>query len=113
MNQCIAIRLKYAHSSVDIGNHRYNNVQNCIILKYKCDKKEIFAPPPPPPHPKNVYCCAYFRLEVLVQISRHGYREGLVVVKLWRVAARDDGGVMVREIKELVHTIRCWLNPCK
>ena len=35
--------LKYAHSSVDIGNHRYTNVQNCILLKYKCNKK---CPPP-------------------------------------------------------------------
>ena len=35
------MRLKYVHSSVDIGNHRYPNVQNCILLKYgpKCDKK--------------------------------------------------------------------------
>ena len=37
LNQCIEIRLKYAHSSVDIGNHRYTNVQNCILLKYKFD----------------------------------------------------------------------------
>ena len=28
---------KYAHSAVDIGNHRYTNVHNCILLKYKCD----------------------------------------------------------------------------
>ena len=28
---------KYAHSSVDIGNQRYTYVQNCILLKYKCD----------------------------------------------------------------------------
>ena len=63
INQCIAIRLKYVHSSVDIGNHRYSNVQNCILLKYKCDKKNarlrraIFLPLPPrphPPYPKNV-----------------------------------------------------------
>ena len=33
------MRLKYAHTSVDIGNHRYTNVQNCILLKYKYDKK--------------------------------------------------------------------------
>ena len=39
--------LKYAHSSVDIGNHIYTNVQNCILLKYKCDKKcTNFCPPP-------------------------------------------------------------------
>ena len=52
--QCIAIRLKYAHSLVDIGNHRYTYVQNCILLKYK--KKMCAASPrtPPPPHPKNV-----------------------------------------------------------
>ena len=25
---------KYVHSSVDIGNHRYIKVQNCIPLKY-------------------------------------------------------------------------------
>ena len=43
MNQCIAIRLKLAHSSVDIGNHRYTN----ILLK-------CMIPPPPPPNPKHV-----------------------------------------------------------
>ena len=32
---------KYAHSSVDIGNHRYRNVQNDVLLKYKCDKRII------------------------------------------------------------------------
>ena len=37
INQCIEIWLKYVHSSVDIGNHRYTNVQNCILLKWKCD----------------------------------------------------------------------------
>ena len=26
-----------AHSSVDVGNQRYTNVQNCILLKCKCD----------------------------------------------------------------------------
>ena len=26
INQCIAIRLKYAHSSVDIGNDRYTKI---------------------------------------------------------------------------------------
>ena len=31
------MRLTYAHSSVDIGNHRYNYVPNCILLKYKGD----------------------------------------------------------------------------
>ena len=30
---------------MDIGNHRYTNVQNCILLKYKCD----FCPTPPNP----------------------------------------------------------------
>ena len=29
--------LKYGNSSVDIGNHRYTNEQNCIHLKKKCD----------------------------------------------------------------------------
>ena len=33
INQCIEIRLRYAHSSVNIGNHIYTNVQNCILLK--------------------------------------------------------------------------------
>ena len=28
---------KYVNSSVDIGNHRYTNEQNCILLKKKCD----------------------------------------------------------------------------
>ena len=28
---------RYTHSSMDIGKHRYTNVQNCILLKYKCD----------------------------------------------------------------------------
>ena len=27
--------LKYVHSSVDIGNHRYTKVRNCILWKYK------------------------------------------------------------------------------
>ena len=41
---------KYVHSSVDIGNHRYTNVQNCILLKYrpKCDKKKVCTTTPPP-----------------------------------------------------------------
>ena len=34
--------LKYVYSSVDIGNHRYTNEQNCILLN-----------PPPPPIPKS------------------------------------------------------------
>ena len=33
---------------VDIENHRYTNVQNCILLEYKCDLKKLFAPPPIP-----------------------------------------------------------------
>ena len=37
IDQCIEIWLKYVHSSVDIGNHRYSNDQNCILLKKKCD----------------------------------------------------------------------------
>ena len=49
--QCITIRLKYAHSSVDIENLRYTNVQNCILLIFKCETKkfraDFFAPPPP------------------------------------------------------------------
>ena len=28
---------KYVYSLVDIGNHRYTNEQNCILLKKKCD----------------------------------------------------------------------------
>ena len=28
---------KYVNSSVDIGNRRYTNEQNCILLKKKCD----------------------------------------------------------------------------
>ena len=36
--------IKYVYSSVDIGNHRYTNEQNCILLK----KSVIFLPPPPP-----------------------------------------------------------------
>ena len=55
----MVIRLKYAHSSEDIGNHRYTNVQNYILLKYKCDKKNF-----PPPHPKPFCitdtCCFIF-----------------------------------------------------
>ena len=47
--------LKYVYSSVDIGNHRYTNEQNCILLKKKCDKKtRIIFCPPPPPNPKIV-----------------------------------------------------------
>ena len=37
IDQCIEIWLKYVNSSVDIGNHRYTNEQNCILLKKKCD----------------------------------------------------------------------------
>ena len=41
---------------MDIGNRIYSNVQNCILLKYKCDlnkfcalrRANIFAPPPIP-----------------------------------------------------------------
>ena len=32
---------------MDIGNHRYTNVQNCIRLKTKCDTKNCA----PNPHP--------------------------------------------------------------
>ena len=32
--------LKYVHSSVDIGNNRYTNVQKCILFKYKCDNRK-------------------------------------------------------------------------
>ena len=36
---------------MDIGNHRYTNVQNCILLKYKCDfffkLRKFFCSPPP------------------------------------------------------------------
>ena len=33
--------MSIAHdSSVDIGNHRYTNEQNCILLKKKYDKKK-------------------------------------------------------------------------
>ena len=54
INPCIAIWLKYDHGSVDIGNHRYTNVQNCILLKYvglknnfdRLRRENIFAPHP-------------------------------------------------------------------
>ena len=54
MDQCIEIWLKYVNSSVDIGNHRYTNEQNCILLKKSVIKKicamprKIFLPPPIP-----------------------------------------------------------------
>ena len=57
INQCITIRLKYAHNSADIGNDRYTYVQNRILLKLSVIKKNArlkFAPYPPPPNPKNV-----------------------------------------------------------
>ena len=44
IDQCIEIWLKYVNSSVDIGNHRYTNEQNCILLK----TAQIFFCPPPP-----------------------------------------------------------------
>ena len=52
------IWLKY----VNIGNHRYTNEQNCILLKKSVIKKnfarlrsaKFFLPPPPPPNPKIV-----------------------------------------------------------
>ena len=34
------IWLKYGNSSVDIGNHRYTNEQNCILLKKSVIKKK-------------------------------------------------------------------------
>ena len=57
IDQCIEIWLKYVNSSVDIGNHRYSNEQNCILLKKSVIKKfwgakaaqNFFAPPPPIP----------------------------------------------------------------
>ena len=42
--------LKYAHSSVDIGSHRYTNVQNYIRGNISVIKKNA---PPPPPVPKT------------------------------------------------------------
>ena len=33
--------LKYVNSSVDIGNHRYTNEQNCIPLKKSVIKKKF------------------------------------------------------------------------
>ena len=42
------------NSLVDIGNHKYTNVQNCILWKYKCDKKNARRLPPPPPGSQNV-----------------------------------------------------------
>ena len=35
---------KYVNSSVDIGNHRYTNEQNCSLLKKSVIKKIFFAP---------------------------------------------------------------------
>lgn len=35
-----------------------------------------------------------------------------MVVKLWVVAARNDGGVMVIEVKELVHHVGGRLHIC-
>ena len=32
INQCIAIRLKWAHSSVNFGNHRYTNLRIVSFL---------------------------------------------------------------------------------
>ena len=49
MNQCIEIRMKYAHNSVDIGNNRYTYVQYCILLKYRCDTKNVLDPLIPKP----------------------------------------------------------------
>ena len=36
-------KAKYVHRSVDIGNDRYTNLQNCILLKYKSDQKQFCA----------------------------------------------------------------------
>ena len=61
INQCMEIWLKYVHSSGDIGNHRYTNVQNCILLKNKFD----FFLNPPPQSKNRSYgienCCSYMR----------------------------------------------------
>ena len=53
INQCIDIWLKYVHSSVDIGNHRYNILMHKIV-SFEIEvwlKIILFAPPP---HPKIV-----------------------------------------------------------
>ena len=70
INHCITIRIKYAHSSVDIGNLRYTIVQNCILLKYKCDKKmlagfaaQIYFVPPSPKRP--------YGLEKMLTVVKH------------------------------------------
>ena len=58
IEQCIEIWLKYVNSSVDIGNHRYTNEQNCILFEKKVWLKKIFARPrksffAPPPQSQN------------------------------------------------------------
>ena len=54
INQCIEIRLKYAHSSVDLGNYRCTNVQNCTKL-YPFEIEVCFLKcTPPPPQPQIV-----------------------------------------------------------
>ena len=45
------MRLKYDHSSVDIGYQLYTYVLTCILLKYKCTKNVC----PPPPSQKRSY----------------------------------------------------------
>ena len=39
---------------MDIENYRYTNVQNCFLLKFKCDRKNCATLPPPPSNPKHV-----------------------------------------------------------
>ena len=60
INQCIVIRLKYAHSSVDIRNHRYAYLQNFWNIR-----KTIA----PPPHPKNVPPAFIFATELFATSS--------------------------------------------
>ena len=48
--------LKYAHSSVDIGNHRYTNEQNYIRGNISVIKKKL--PPPLPQSQKRPYSLA-------------------------------------------------------
>ena len=90
INRCIAIRIKYAHSSVDIGNLRYTIVQNCILLKYKCDKKNVgrlrranlFCPPPP--SPKRPY-----GLEKMLTVVKHVLQSCVLYSqRLWSAVRR-------------------------
>ena len=53
--------MKSTDCSVNFGNHRYTNEQNCILFICKLKCKILFAPPPP--NPKTVPTALLFFMQ--------------------------------------------------